>query len=88
MGLEIIELLQWPAMVASLAAAWLVASTQKHRRKTGFWVFLLSNLLWIAWGWHDEAYALIALQLGLAVMNIRGVLKTRPSTQADPNAKA
>jgi hypothetical protein len=86
--LEIIELLQWPAMAASLAAAWLVASTQKHRRKTGFWVFLLSNVLWIAWGWHDDAYALIALQVGLAVMNIRGVMKARPGNQAEPNAEA
>jgi hypothetical protein len=87
MGLEFIELLQWPAMAASLAAAWLVASTQKHRRKTGFWVFLLSNVLWVAWGWHDDAYALIALQLGLAVMNIRGVVKARPSDQTEPNAE-
>jgi hypothetical protein len=78
MGLEILGLLQWPAMAASLAAAWLVASTCKHRRKAGFWVFLLSNALWIAWGWHDDAYALIALQVGLAVTNIRGVLKTQP----------
>jgi hypothetical protein len=88
MGLEILELLQWPAMAASLAAAWLVASTHKHRRKTGFWVFLLSNALWVAWGWHDDAYALIALQLGLAVMNIRGVLKARPAAEAQPGAGA
>jgi hypothetical protein len=88
MGLEIIELLQWPAMAASLAAAWLVASTQKHRRKTGFWVFLLSNVLWIAWGWHDDAYALIALQFGLAVMNIRGVVKAKQAPDADASASA
>lgn len=75
-----VALIQWPAMVATLAAAWLVASTSKHRRMIGFWVFLLSNLLWIAWGWHDEAYALIALQVGLAAMNIRGVHKNEPAT--------
>ncbi len=69
------DLLQWPAMAASLAAAWLVASRVAARRSAGFWVFLLSNALWVAWGWHDGAYALIALQLGLAVLNVRGVLK-------------
>jgi len=70
---ELIDFLQWPAMLASLAAAWLVASRQKKRRRAGFWVFLLSNILWVAWGLHDRAYALIALQLGLAAMNVRGV---------------
>ena len=79
-----VALIQWPAMVATLAAAWLVASTSKHRRMIGFWVFLASNVLWIAWGWHDEAYALIALQVGLAAMNIRGVHKNEP--QAPPGS--
>lgn len=67
--------LQWPAMATSLAAAWLVASLGKRQRKAGFWVFLLSNALWIAWGLHDGAFALIALQVGLAALNIRGVMK-------------
>lgn len=75
---DLIDALQWPAMAASLAAAWLVASRKKHRRNLGFWVFLLSNALWIAWGLHDGAWALIALQVGLAILNIRGVRKTDP----------
>jgi hypothetical protein len=41
----------------------------------GFWCFLASNLLWIVWGWHDGAYALIGLQFFLAALNIRGVRK-------------
>lgn len=72
----LIDLLQWPAMAASVAAAWLVASNAKPRRNAGFWVFLASNALWAAWGWHDGAYALIALQAALAAMNVRGVRKT------------
>ena len=67
-------------MLATLAAAWLVASTRKRRRMVGFWVFIVSNILWITWGWHDGAYALIALQLGLAALNIRGVRKNEPET--------
>jgi len=69
-------LLQWPAFVASLAAAWLVASNDARKRNVGFWVFLLSNVLWIAWGWQAQAWALIALQVGLAALNIRGLRKT------------
>jgi hypothetical protein len=72
-----IEFLQWPAMVASVLAAWLVASKREHRRKWGFWIFLLSNVLWIVWGWRDHAYAIVALQVCLAALNIRGVAKAK-----------
>ena len=75
-GMDWMDLLQWPAMVVTLAAAWLVASRSTVRRNVGFWVFLASNVLWIVWGWHAGAHALIALQVGLAAMNIRGALKT------------
>lgn len=70
------DLLQWPAFVASLLAAWLVASRSTRRRNAGFWVFLLSNLLWVGWGWQAQAWALIALQAGLALLNVRGLRKT------------
>ena len=70
-----LDLVQWPAMAASVMAAWLVASSQERRRKWGFWTFLLSNVLWVAWGWHDQAWALVALQVCLAAMNVRGVTK-------------
>ena len=63
-------------MVASVLAAWLVASSHAQRRNVGFWVFLVSNVLWVAWGWHTHAYALIALQVMLALMNVRGLKKT------------
>jgi hypothetical protein len=73
-----ISLLQWPAMVVTLVAAWLVASQHKRKRSWGFWCFIASNVLWIAWGWHDRAYALIALQVGLFAMNVRGTRKNDP----------
>lgn len=62
-------------MAVTLAAAWLVASQKKERREMGFWVFIASNLLWIAWGWHDQAWALIGLQVGLFALNLRGARK-------------
>jgi len=63
---------QWPAMGVTVAAAWLVASRSEGRRAWGFWLFLLSNALWIAWGLVASAYALIVLQVALAATNIRG----------------
>ncbi len=62
-------------MAATLLSAWLVAAQSKTRRRWGFWIFLVSNVLWVLWGWQDHAYALIALQVGLAFLNIRGVSK-------------
>lgn len=73
---EILDALQWPAMVATLVAAWLVASSHERKRNLGFWCFIASNVLWAVWGWHDDAYALVALQFGLFVLNLRGARKT------------
>ena len=70
-----VNAIQWPAMLVTVVAAWMIASQKKFKRNWGFWLFLLSNVLWIIWGWHDRAYALIALQVCLAVLNIRGVKK-------------
>ena len=67
-------------MVVTVLSAWLVGSQKKWRRNWGFWLFLSSNVLWMVWGWHAHAYALMALQVALAFMNIRGVYKTeRPA---------
>jgi len=73
--MSFLNFLQWPAMLVTIAASWLVASQSEHRRKIGFWVFLASNLLWVVWGWSTDAYALVALQFGLAALNIRGAQK-------------
>jgi hypothetical protein len=73
-----VNLLQWPAMIVTLVATWLVASDRKRRRSAGFWCFVLSNVLWMTWGWHDRAYALVGLQLGLFALNVRGLKKTAP----------
>ena len=71
-----VDLIQWPAMVVTLWASWCVASKTEGRRNHGFWLFLVSNAMWVAWGVGSGAYALIALQVGLAAMNIRGARKT------------
>jgi hypothetical protein len=78
---DVFSLIQWPAFAASLVAAWLVASKSKRRRNIGFWVFLASNVLWGAWGVHTQAWALIALQVCLAALNIRGLFKTEDKSE-------
>jgi hypothetical protein len=77
---EWLDLVQWPAMVITILAAWFTASTLEWRRRVGFWCFLLSNILWIAWGWYAGAAALIILQLALAFMNIRGARNNQGDT--------
>ena len=72
-----LELLQWPAMAVTVLASWMVASKTPLRREVGFWFFLLSNALWVAWAIPERAYALVALQLFLAVTNLRGIAKCR-----------
>ena len=71
-----LDWVQWPAMAVTVIASWLVASKAERRRNIGFWVFMASNALWIAWGMQAGATALIALQVCLAAMNIRGAMKT------------
>ncbi|HEX6637906.1 MAG TPA: hypothetical protein VF033_09645 [Steroidobacteraceae bacterium] len=75
----LLDALQWPAMAVTLIAAWLVASRSAPRRAAGFWWFIGSNILWIIWGWHAHAWALIALQVGLFALNVRGAAKNEQS---------
>lgn len=74
--------LQWPALIVTVIASWMVSVTRKDERKRGFWLFLLSNALWVAWGFHADAYALILLQFCLAIANIHGVIKNRSAKAA------
>ena len=69
-----LDSLQWPAFLASLIAAWLLASSAKRRRNIGFSSesFLLSHLLWSAWGWQMRPWALVT------PLNIRGPRKSEP----------
>lgn len=41
---------------------------------------LASNVLWGIWGVYSSAWALIALQVCLAAMNLRGLGKTKEAS--------
>jgi hypothetical protein len=77
--MELLDHLQWPAMLVTVAAAWLIGAQSKAKRQAGFWCFLASNVLWVAWGWHAGAWALVVLQFALAALNLRGVSKNEPA---------
>lgn len=70
------SLLQWPAMVVNVLAVWLLTFPSKRTRHAGFLLSLFSNVLWVTWGWHAQAFAVIGLQIALATLNIRGVRTT------------
>lgn len=78
----LIDLLQWPAMAVTLIAAFLVAAQGARTRTAGFYAFILSNVLWVAWGVNDKAWALIALQTGLFAMNVRGIFSNEKRVAA------
>jgi hypothetical protein len=84
-----LDYLQWPAFAVTVVAAWLISSSNPRKRRLGFWVFLLSNLLWISWGLGDRAYALIALQCCLSITNMHGVYKNRAGAakQTPPHSR-
>lgn len=72
---SLLDMLQWPAMAITLVAAFLVGARHARKRIVGFYTFIVSNALWITWGVHDGAWALIALQTGLFAMNVRGIVR-------------
>ena len=76
-------LLEWPAMAISLAAAWWMGSKQPRRRIVAFCMLIVGNLMWIAWGWGEHAKALVALNLGLLALNVRGIIKNEDARPSD-----
>jgi hypothetical protein len=79
--MDFLDWLQWPAMLVTVLAAWLIGSLKPRRRVGGFICFIVSNLLWAIWGWHAQAYALIVLQVCLCFMNLRGFRKNAENTR-------
>jgi hypothetical protein len=87
-GDTLIDLLQWPAMAVTLCAAFLVGARHARRRTFGFYTFILSNLMWIVWGVHDAAWALIALQVGLCAMNVRAIVRNHKEAEQESREEA
>ncbi|UVJ41794.1 hypothetical protein NVV94_13825 [Pseudomonas sp. LS1212] len=80
--MDYLDLVQWPAMLMTVLAAWMIGSQQPRRRVSGFICFIVSNVLWAIWGYHTQAWALIVLQFCLCAMNLRGMKKNTDSAAA------
>ena len=68
-------------MLCSLAGAYLLGSPSARTRIIGFLVFCCSNVLWVVWGFHESAWALIVLQVGLFGFNVRGIRRNEPEVK-------
>jgi hypothetical protein len=73
--MDSIDWLQWPAAGLTVLGAWWVGSTRSPRRRLGFWTYLASNAAWMAWALPAGAYGVVALQVFLVALNLRGMLK-------------
>lgn len=71
------DFMQWPAMAVTVFASWLLTSTTKRRRFAGFVCFLVSNVLWVLWAVPAGVYAVVLLQICLALLNMRGLQKNQ-----------
>ena len=65
--------LQWPAMIIALIGAWYVGHAHPRARMWGFWGFLISNILWVAWALHNHAWGLLIMQALFIVTSARGI---------------
>lgn len=69
-------------MAISLAAAYLLASQKPEKRVIAFWLLIIGNVMWVGWGWGEGAWALIALNVGLMALNVRGIFKNEHGAEA------
>lgn len=71
------DLIQWPAMVVAILGAFYVGGVSRRHRFIGFVLFLVSNLLLIAWalmGWH---WGIFIMQMVFTCTSIRGLNSNR-----------
>ena len=81
---NLLDLIQWLAMIITITATWYVAAERKDNRNWGFCLYLLSNFLWFIWAIPHRAWALATMQVILAGMNIRGVKNSEPKQTKKP----
>ncbi len=64
----------------------LLGAISPTKRIIAFVMLIVGNVRWIGWGWGNDAKALIALNVGLMVLNIRGVFKNEEAKEEQPAA--
>lgn len=84
---DILALLEWPAMAISLVAAYLLGSINPTKRIVAFVMLIIGNVMWIGWGCGSDAMALIALNVGLMVLNVRAIFKNEHAKEEEQGGK-
>jgi hypothetical protein len=68
--------LQWPALVFALAGAWLTGDADATHRVIGFILYILSDVLWIWWGWkmkQPRPWGFILMYIVFTFLSSRGL---------------
>lgn len=65
---------EWLACFAGLLGASLLALNNRYSR-WGFVAFLASNCLWIAYGYYNQAWGLVVMQIGFTVTSTVGIIR-------------
>lgn len=61
------------ATLTGLTGAWYVAAEDRRHAAWGFAAFLASNAAWIAFGYINSHWILIAQQVGFTGLSLRGI---------------
>lgn len=64
--------LDWIGCIAALAGAGLLAANIE-RSPYGWWLFLLSNVAWIAFGLRTRTWSLVVMQIGFTGTSMLGI---------------
>lgn len=75
-----IDFLQWPALLLSIAGAWCVSGGTARQRLIGFLLFLGSNVLWLLWASGASAWAVVIANVIYMVTSVRGVFSNLPGS--------
>lgn len=67
--MNVTTFLSWVGCVLLLYGLKLIGD----KKRSGFWVALVGEALWIAWGIIDHAWALVAMSVVISVMYLRAI---------------
>lgn len=68
-----LDWIQYPGVALSLTGAWLVSSPQAPRRRVGFAIWIVSNVVLITWAVSVSAWGLVGMYSFFTVTSARGV---------------
>jgi hypothetical protein len=81
LAMTVADALHWAGSLTALLGAYLVGG--KRHAHWGWWTWLLSNALWIAFALVQGGVpGLLVMQAGFVFTSIRGIWNTRPSLRS------